>query len=249
MCGHTEGDGVGSADVTKHPLYKEGLPPTLEWLRCGRCEHVFARGWFRPDALELLFSGANASQLPGNGNLDQQRQQSARIIERVVAARDGALGRWLDVGFGNGAVVTTAAEFGFHAVGIDVRAEAVERLKLFGFEAHCAPLESFTPAEKFDVVSLCDVLEHVTWPRAALEKAVSLLAPGGCLFVSTPNREAFHWRVLDLAKQNPYWAELEHLHIFGRTQLVKVLEELGLPSCRYSVSERYLVGMELLARR
>lgn len=247
LCGFESGDELGVANVTRHPLYKPGLPQTLQWLRCAGCGHVFASGFFGPDALALLFSGANAGQLPGVGDVDRGRQVSARIIERVVAARGGSLGRWLDVGFGNGALVTTAAEFGFTAVGLDVRADAVQRLREFGYEAHAVSLEAFQTEARFDVISLCDVLEHVTYPKQALRQVQALLAPGGCVFISTPNLDCFQWQAMDRAGQNPYWAELEHLHVFGRARLVALLVELGFAPATYSVSERYLAGMELLA--
>jgi SAM-dependent methyltransferase len=249
LCGGESGDELGTASVTKHPLFKAGLPETLRWLRCGGCGHVFASGYFGPEALSLLFSSANPSQLPGVGDVDRGRQVSARIVERVVTARAGALGRWLDVGFGNGALVTTAAEFGFHAVGLDVREAAVQRLNEFGYEAHAGSLDDFHPEARFDVVSLADVLEHLTFPKQALEQVAALLAPGGCVFISTPNLDSFHWKAMDRAGKNPYWAELEHLHVFGRERLYELLRELGFEPLRYSVSERYLAGMEVLARR
>jgi SAM-dependent methyltransferase len=249
LCGFESGEELGVAPVTRHPLFKPGLPETIQWVGCGQCGHVFASGYFGPEALALLFSGANASQLPGAGDVERHRLMAARIVERVVTARGGTLGKWLDVGFGNGALVTTAAEVGFTAVGLDARVDAVTRLREFGYAAHVGLLEDFTSDERFDVISLADVLEHVTFPKVALDKVTSLLAPGGHVFISTPNLDSFSWRVCDKVANNPYWGELEHLHVFGRERLYKLLAEHGYVPLQYSVSERYLSGMEVLARR
>jgi protein O-GlcNAc transferase len=64
---------------------------------------------------------------------------------------------------------------------------------------------------------MADVLEHMPYPKKRLAAAHRLLQPGGALFVSMPNRDSMVWRLLDAAEANPYWAELEHYHNFGRS--------------------------------
>ena len=54
------------------------------------------------------------------------------------------------------------------------------------------------------VISMCDVLEHLPWPRPALRKAHTLLAAGGLLFLSMPNRDSLPWRLMDQAGTNVY---------------------------------------------
>jgi SAM-dependent methyltransferase len=250
LCEGTEGDEVRTVSCARHPLYQPSFPETMRWLRCGRCGHVFVDGYFDDAALAELFSRANPHQLPGGGDVDRGRQRSARQVERVVAARGGSVGgRWLDVGFGDGALLTTAAEFGFEVLGLETRPEAVKRLAEFGFEALCGTLEQLDGPEPLAVISLCDVLEHMPFPRRALARVRMLLQPEGLVLLSTPNLECFQWQVLDRAGANPYWGELEHLHAFGRRRLAALLEQEGLGVVSYAVSERYLAGMELLARR
>lgn len=249
LCGHEEVDVVGSTSCRAHPLYRPELPDTMRWLSCTACKHVFVDGWFDEAALAVLFQGANTHQLPGLADIDRWRMMSARIIERVSSARGRQGGRWLDVGFGNGALVTTAVEYGFDAVGLDVRKDAVERLRAEGFSAECATLEQFTSDTNFDVISFCDVLEHITFPKPALERARALLNEEGVVLVSAPNRDCYQWQAMDRAGKNPYWSELEHLHNFGRTRLEALLKDVGFTPVAYAVSERYLAGMEVVARR
>ena len=64
-------------------------------------------------------------------NVDQaepQRVIFARIVGRMAQYKAPASSRWLDVGCGNGALVGTADEFGFDAVGLDARPDAVKAL-------------------------------------------------------------------------------------------------------------------------
>jgi 2-polyprenyl-3-methyl-5-hydroxy-6-metoxy-1,4-benzoquinol methylase len=101
----------------------------------------------------------------------------------------------------------------------------------------------------FQVVSLADVIEHLAFPRQALEQAASLLEPRGLLFVSTPNIDTVVWRALDSQQANPYWGELEHYHCFSRTRLYALLEECGFEPLHYDVSARYRCGMDVIARK
>jgi SAM-dependent methyltransferase len=219
----------------------------MRWLRCQGCAHVFVDGYFSPAALGVLFAGTLPHQAPGE-NIEHARHVSARMVENVCTLMAAPGGRWLDIGFGNGALMTTAAEFGFQAVGIDLRAANVDKMRQFGYEAHVVDFESFRPSTPFDVISMADVLEHMPFPKRALEHAHELLRRGGLLFVSMPNAEAFLWQVLTANGVNPYWGEIEHYHNFGRKRLYALLTECGFEPARYAVSQRYRVCMEVIAR-
>lgn len=52
--------------------------------------------------------------------------------------------------------------------------------------------EEFEPTEKYDVIVLGHVLEHVLNPEAILRRACSWLQPGGCIFAAVPNARSLH---------------------------------------------------------
>lgn len=234
-----------TGDCSRHALFREGFAPTIDWLRCQECQHVFASGFFEGDALDALFSKTQEFQQPGY-QLEQQRYVSADIIERVVAATGKRSGRWLDVGFGAGNLLATAAEYGFDVVGCDLRDDSVNALAALGLDVHCLAFGTLE-GESFDIISMADVLEHMPFPRQDLRVAQRMLAPGGVLFISCPNDECFVWRVLDTAGRNPYWGEIEHLHNFGKSRLERLLLDVGLTPAAYSVSRRYRACMEIVA--
>ncbi len=248
LCDCRESVEVHVASVTGYPLYKPGLPPEMRWVRCGQCDHVFVDGYFTPGALRLLFSESHPGQSPGQ-DIESSRYVSARIVESVSALRAGVGGRWLDVGFGNGSLLTTAAELGWDVAGLDLREEGVLAMRAAGFEAHAVPFEEYRGAEPFDVISMADVLEHMPFPRRALTHAHDLLREGGLLFLSMPNSDSFLWDTLTKNGVNPYWAELEHLHNFGRKRLFALLHEHGFTPRRCGVSVRYRACIEVVAER
>ena len=150
------------------------------------------------------------------------------VVETVSRLRAAPGGRWLDVGFGSGALLTTAEEF--------------------GYDVHATDFEAFDGGP-FDVVSLADVLEHLPFPRRALAHAATLMRAGALLLLSMPNADAYIWRAMTNAGANPYWAEIEHYHNFGRKRLYALLAETGFAPVHYSVSLRYKACMQVIARK
>ena len=232
------------ADLTKHPLYTPQLDPVIIWMVCGTCGHNFRSGHYQDWALDIIFSETHENQKLGY-RLENQRPVSARMIEKVTPFCSS--GDWLDVGFGNGSLLLTAAEYGFNPVGLDLRSDNAHALKHIGLESYCERIENLTFDGRFSVLSMADVLEHVPFPLDILKAAYRLLRAEGVLFLSMPNTEAPVWKLLDLANANPYWAEIEHYHNFGRSQLSKILEDNGFNPVRYGISERYRACMEILA--
>ena len=177
--------------------------------------------------------------------MERQRAVSARMVERV--ARHVSHGDWLDVGFGNGSLLFTAEEWGYRPVGIDLRKDGVMMMQKLGYEAHCIDLETLAESERFSVISMADVLEHMPFPRKGLDAAHRLLRRGGILFLSMPNMDNMVWKLLHANKVNPYWGEIEHYHNFSRKRLYALLAEHGFKPLEYQISERYRVGMEVIA--
>jgi SAM-dependent methyltransferase len=237
-----------TADCSRHPSYREPLPKLMRWRRCRACDHSYVDGYLSQAAADLLFSGSLPHQTPRQA-LETARHTAAAMVEKVCALRDQQGGRWLDIGFGNGALMTTAAEFGFEAVGLDLRKANVDLMRSFGFEAHALSFEDYRPDQPFDVISMADVLEHMPFPKVGLQHARELLRPDGILLVSMPNSDSFLWQALTKQTANPYWGELEHFHNFGRRRLYALLREFGFEPLRYGVSSRYRICMEILARR
>jgi SAM-dependent methyltransferase len=233
-----------------HALWRKGLPPTMRWLSCQECGHEFTDGYFEGDAMRFLQGNANADQVlsASSERVEAERYIAADVLDRVLGWCDiaGSVPRsMLDVGFGSGALLTTAVEYGLEGFGCDTRWAAVEPMAKAGFAVECGEMPLWE--RTFDLVVLADVLEHVPFPGKMLEQARSLVRPHCWLFVSCPNIEAHAWHAI--GERNPYLYELEHFHNFSRSRLGSLLEEHGFVVERYSASRRYRVGMELLARR
>jgi protein O-GlcNAc transferase len=244
LCDSSDIPAVLGADCSKHPIYQPGLPPVMIWHECRNCGHVFTEGYFDAKAASLVFSMTQPNQTVGY-EMERQRTISARMVERVARYVQG--GSWLDVGFGNGSLLFTAEEWGYVPAGLDLRKENVHALKQLGYEAHCLPIEQLYDQERFNIVSMADVLEHMPFPKIGLAAAHRLLRANGALFLSMPNMDNMVWRLLHAHGVNPYWGEIEHYHNFSRKRLYALLQEHGFQPMEYQVSERYRICMEVIA--
>lgn len=244
LCGSNEIFKSVTGDCSKHPLYQAVLPSKIQWIDCGQCGHQFTDGYFTEDALKIIFSKTHDNQKVGH-QLEDQRIVSASMVEKVIPFR--SKGTWLDVGFGNGSLLFTAAEYGFEAIGVDLRAENVKTMKELGYQAYCSLVEEIDFEKMISVVSLMDVLEHIPRPKEVLRSLYSSMEQDGCLLISMPNTENIIWKLMCTQNANPYLGEIEHYHNFSRTRLFSLLKECGFEAVRYGVSTRYRACMEVIA--
>jgi SAM-dependent methyltransferase len=86
-------------------------------------------------------------------------------------------------------------------------------------------LEANFPAHSFHVITLWNVLEHLSDPRKTLELINQILVPGGSLILSLPYLESF-----EAKRFGPYWAGWEvprHLFLFPWKTLQDLLGASG----------------------
>jgi 2-polyprenyl-3-methyl-5-hydroxy-6-metoxy-1,4-benzoquinol methylase len=135
-------------------------------------------------------------------------------------------GRLLDVGFGNGGFLKLAGEMGWDAEGIDFDSEAVAVASAQGLNVRCVSVDELLEEnEKYDVITITHVLEHVYEPAILLENLHRLLKPGGCLWLETPNIESN-----GMSRFGRNWRALEpprHLILFNPRSLHMILEKVG----------------------
>lgn len=136
-------------------------------------------------------------------------------------------GRLLDVGCGNGAFLLRAKEMGWAASGLEPDLKAVRVARAQGLHVEHGDLSQYPGAWRgsFDVVTLSHVIEHVDRPLDDLRRALSLLRPGGMIWIVSPNSDSIGARFY-----RGCWRGLHapcHLYIPSGTQLKNLLSNAG----------------------
>jgi SAM-dependent methyltransferase len=114
---------------------------------------------------------------------------------------------------------------GYDAVGLDISTEAISKARArFGPFYVAASLEEYCArsADAFDAVILVEVIEHLEDPVSTIKSALRLLAPGGCLIATTPNRSYF-------GRRAPWTTDLPPVHLwwFSEESLTAMARSLG----------------------
>ena|SRR5947209_4350276 len=108
-----------------------------------------------------------------------------------VLSRNAKLGRTLDIGCGNGAVLEALSAYTHDIFGVDVSEEALSltRERLPAATVAQADVQESLPFtdDYFDSVLMLDVIEHLQKPIVALAEIRRVLRAGGLLAITTPN--------------------------------------------------------------
>ncbi|MBX3271845.1 MAG: class I SAM-dependent methyltransferase [Sandaracinaceae bacterium] len=216
----------------------------LGLMRCDECGLVFLDGWSSAFEAELYAYydarvGASREERYDPLTTARQRELLAAWAPRVRGRR------LLDVGCGEGQLVATALDERWAARGIDLATGAIQVCASFGLP--CEVLDFFDAsldAERYDVITMSELLEHVPRPGRFLARASSLLAPGGLLYATTPNFDSLTRRLV-----GPRWSCIHREHIAYFTEAtLSSLAAASMPGCRVRVRSKNLSLGEIAQR-
>lgn len=173
------------------------------------------------------------------GNEAAARGMYAGLLERVEAAVVARPIRLFEIGGGWGRLLAVASERGgYSAQGCDLSDVEAASGRSLGLDVQAGDFLALPLAGPFDAVVALDLLEHVWRPRAVVERAVSLLAPGGVLLVKTFYDEYHDHIDLDLSpsaadlsmggRSHGYFDPLGHPSHFDLPVLRALLVRCGL---------------------
>lgn len=120
-------------------------------------------------------------------NLREKHVQFETLLRLVETYRPLRGKNVLDVGANTGLFLSMAREQAASVRGIEPSREAAENARReFGLDVQdCLVAEADLPDDAFDVVTMFDVVEHLTDPAGDLAFLASKVAPGGAIFIST----------------------------------------------------------------
>jgi SAM-dependent methyltransferase len=215
------------------PAYQ--APNSYEILDCQACNTMVSQPKkLVPSIYDAIYS------VPGGAPGYDRNFQYARRVTRVkyplayLASRQDAFWgvehllaeltnpRVLEVGCGLGYLTYALRRAGYDALGIDVSPEAVaSATRVFGHFYRAESIESYASkcSDTFDAIVMVEVIEHLEDPVKVLQSAMRLLAPGGSVIVSTPNRSFFapgsDWAT-DLPPVHLWWFSEDSMHAMAR---------------------------------
>ena len=204
--------------------------PNMNILRCQSCRMMYTaetEGDFRTDEYRPYLDQVYAAQF---ANAALRRE----TFEKRIAWLEGFFARkpkTLELGLGSGEFARATVRAGWDYTALEPfphgRFDGVRD----AFRIIPKKAEEWTPEERYDLVVLDNVLEHIPQPVALLRKLRGALAPGGRLWIQVPNEKGFllrHRFMLLFYERYPIFPA--HVNLFTCATLGAMLERAGCAS-------------------
>ena len=204
----------------------------LDYFRCDSCQLSRIQPQPSDETLAQVYSDKYFESWGVQTDATQVERLKQETFRRHVLSRVRLKKnmRVLDCGAAFGALMTVAQEAGCEAYGIELSPAAARHItEQFGPDrVFSGPFEQADfpglGAAGFDVVFMCDFIEHVRDPLATLRKATRLLRPGGQLVITTPDTASPSCHLM--RRSWPHY-HIEHLFYFNRRNLAQALTQTG----------------------
>lgn len=138
------------------------------------------------------------------------------------------VGNILDIGTYSGFLLEVAMNEGFNVFGIELSeyASKIAKNKFGSDKIHTGTIQTANFEKTyFDLITICDVLEHVQNPVETLKLACKLLKKDGYIMVITPDYSSIVSHIVRAARQK---YKFEHLYYFNIKTIEKICELAGL---------------------
>ncbi|MBF0608951.1 MAG: class I SAM-dependent methyltransferase [Magnetococcales bacterium] len=169
--------------------------------------------------------------------------QADKLLRTII--RYKKTGKFLDVGAGTGYLMQRALAHGFEAVGIEPSAWLCERAVAKGLNVVCGVLPERSLNPPYDVVTLIDVIEHVSNPVEVLLHVAGVMSAESVGVLVTPDVQSLAARLTG----NRWWHyRVAHVGYFNRKTISLALERAGLRPISFSRPAWYLSAAYLMSR-
>lgn len=223
------------------PVFRKSGFPILDCHYCGHrfCDFVPPDSHVASTYDDGYFKGGGAGYpdyLAEGRLLRNQGRRYGKIVKEYAPA-----GRLLDVGCAAGFLLQGFGDSGWKGTGLEPNATMARYgREVAGLDVRNLSFESFQAQERFDLISMIQVLPHFADPRAAIEKAATLLRPGGHLIVETWDRKSLTAKLFGIN-----WHEYSPpsvLHWFSRLGLERLTENCGFRKIAHGRPVKWLDG-------
>jgi len=217
LCGATTRQAIQIARKERH-----GLPQDT-WM-CRQCSLIYLSPYLDQQSLTRFYQEDyrniyDGAHQPAGLLFQKQRIAGDQIISALRAEPLKNL-RVFEIGCGAGGILSQFKSTGCDVSGCDLDQRYVRYGQDQGLTLHLGSFLDLPLKGSYDLILLCEVLEHMPEPALVLRKALNLLSPQGSLYIEVPLCTPHH----ELA------AQLQNAHVwyFDEPTLKAYLETQGL---------------------
>jgi 2-polyprenyl-3-methyl-5-hydroxy-6-metoxy-1,4-benzoquinol methylase len=208
--------------------------------RCPSCDVLFVHPMLHDRLNEIYPSNYYAFQGSREGLLQRAKGVlDRRLFGAVLRDVPGQALSALDIGGGAGwlldAVKASDARVAVTQV-VDIDPAAGAAAERAGHRYWLGPIEDFATDERFDLVLMLNLIEHVQRPDRVLSKARDLLTGDGRILVKTPNFDALDARLFRHRSWGGYHTP-RHFVLFTKESFSRLARAQGLEVASFTYTQ------------
>lgn len=205
-------------------------------VQCKKCSFVYVSPRIADEDLASIYT-TNYFNNTSFGYEEYELTAALRIknfahwFSVVEPYTDPNKGKVLDIGCAAGYFLDILKGKGWDIYGIELDKEMVAKLQQRGVPVSDKTFEEYPTDNKFKLITLFDVLEHLPDTHGTIKKLASLLDDKGVIALITPDYNSTQRKIF--GKRWFQFKPHEHIHYFSPTTLKRVLEPYGLKILHY----------------
>ncbi|OYY91931.1 MAG: hypothetical protein B7Y45_00055 [Sphingomonas sp. 28-66-16] len=226
--------------ATAHDVEYLSTPDSFDYWRCRDCDSLSIDPVPR-DRLGEIYPDSYYSFSAGKASIPERIKQALdrRLFARLFGRIEGETLSALDVGGGAGWLLSQARRAEPRLTQtqvVDIDGSARDAAEAQGHAFFLGRIEDYETDQRFDVILLLNLIEHVDDPVAVLAKVRGLLKPGGAVLVKTPNHDSLDARLF----RHHSWGGLHaprHWVIFTPESFRRAAAKAGLAVDRLDLTQ------------
>lgn len=207
------------------------------YVKCNECTMVYLNPILNPRAIIEYYNNLNT------GQGDTVSTESRFYTEIYTMGLDSIeeykkqAGNILDIGCSTGFFLDIAKGKGWRTTGIELGIDEAAKAEAKGHKLFKKTIDNLDPQEKFDAITMWDVLEHIPNGIDQLSMIKDHLNEKGILFLQIPNSDALAAKIMRGACR--MFDGLEHTNLYNPKTIAILAMKTGytLKSIRSVISE------------
>jgi SAM-dependent methyltransferase len=234
--------GKGSIYARAQDIEYFSIDSPFDYRLCGACDLLFIDP-VPSNRLDEIYPKNYYSFVAGDSRKNVivrlKEWLDRRSFRRFLSRIPGSDLKALDVGGGSGWLSDLIREADprisqTQIVDLDPGAQALA--EAHGHRYFCGRIEDFESIDRYDAILLLNLIEHVEDPVGVLRKAAGLLAPGGQIYIKTPNFRSLDARIFMHRSWGGYHCP-RHFVLFSRASFEAAAKAAGLDVVGFSYTQ------------
>ena len=191
------------------------LPSSYNIVSCNSCGFVFADMKANQKIYDNYYAQMAKYDTAINTSDISRYTETASIINGLMPDKKTQI---LDIGSGSGGLLLSLKKHGFkNLTALDPSDKAIKKIKKQGIMGFCGNILNNQLNQKYDLVILTGVLEHIYDVCMAMRAVIKLSAKNGLIFIEVPY--AGRYANYPIKKEPFHYFNTEHINHFEETSL------------------------------